>query len=143
MKTESDPVVSERGETGRLWAATMRLANSDTKQQGSLITTGPDPESGVLTDLATKPVRTGTVFGVSANGHREACLSNRNSTHVQICYELYERQLTGVRKFISGYMYLRRSQPMFVIPQWRKSFFVASPRVPFWVAAHSSLALHA
>jgi hypothetical protein len=65
----------------------------------------------VLTDLATKPVRTGTVFGVSANGHREACLSNRNSTHVQICYELYERQLTGVRKFISADRteYLRRS----------------------------------
>ena len=46
MKTESDPVVSERGETGRLWAATMRLANSDTKPQGSLITTGPDPNQG-------------------------------------------------------------------------------------------------
>ena len=32
MKTESHPVVSERGDAGRLWAATMWRANSG--QQG-------------------------------------------------------------------------------------------------------------
>jgi hypothetical protein len=131
----------------------MRLANSDTKPQGSLITTGPDPESGVLTDLATKPVRTGTVFGVSANGHRETCLSNRNSTHVQSCYELYERpgaEINDVGKNVEKGSVLKSHKNIHTcsVHTWRKSFFVASAggraaRVPFWVAAHSSLALHA